>query len=154
VRLSSVLAPLASLALVGCVDTRTCHTASAWKPCPGQTAQPGASGTPPTIVALSLPTCAYLDTPQVMGMLHVSDPDGDAQVVKATFFTGARSNESEVQLPDSGRSGNEWSGTLSLTLVGGNGGMLMEGSNDVVVKVTDRAGGQSVPFCNSIAVVR
>ena len=30
----------------------------------------------------------------------------------------------------------------------------MEGSDDVRMKVTDLAGGQSVPFCNSIAIVR
>jgi hypothetical protein len=142
------------LVAAGCVDQSKCHMPSDWKPCAGQTAQPGASGTPPMIVQLSLPTCAYLDSPLVTGTLRVDDPDADQQVLKATFFTGARNNEDELQLDDAGRSGNEWSGNLSVVLQGAMGGMLMEGSDDVVMKVTDRAGGQSAPFCNSIAIVR
>jgi hypothetical protein len=147
-------ATLAALGSASCVDTKACHTAVAWKPCAGETAQPGASGTPPSIVALELPTCANLDAPTVTGTLSVTDPDGDAQVAKVTFYTGARNDESEAQLDDLGRSGNDWSGSFSVLITGANGGMLMEGSDDVRVKVTDRAGGQSVPFCNSIAVVR
>jgi hypothetical protein len=138
----------------GCVDTAKCHMPTDWKPCAGETAQPGASGTPPTIVELSLPTCAALASPLIMGTLRVSDPDGDAQVLKATFFTGMRNNEDELQLDDSGRNGNEWSGNFSVVLQGPGGGMLMEGSDDVVMKVTDRAGAQSVPMCSSVAIVR
>src|SRR4051812_174849 len=87
----------------GCVDTARCHMPTDWKPCAGESAQPGASGTPPAIVELSLPTCANLASPLIMGTLRVSDPDGDAQVLKATFFTGMRNNEDELELDDSGR---------------------------------------------------
>jgi hypothetical protein len=138
----------------GCVDTSKCHAPSDWKPCAGESAQPGASGTPPSIIELSLPTCAYVDSPTVMGTLRVTDPDGDAQVLKATFYTGMRNNEDELELDDAERSGNEWSGPFAVVLQGAAGGMLMEGSDDVRMKVTDRAGGQSVPFCNAIALVR
>ena len=144
----------AALVLAGCVDTKQCHMAVDWKPCPGETAQAGASGTPPSIVELSLPTCAFVDAPVVMGTLRVTDPDGDAQIVKATFYTGMRNNEDELQLDDAGRSGNDWSGSFSVALQGAGGAMVMEGSDDVVIKVTDRAGAQSVPYCNSIALVR
>lgn len=144
----------AALCVSGCVDTKACHTATVWKPCAGETAEPGASGTPPSIGDLELPTCAYLDAPTVTGSLHVSDPDGDAQVVKATFYQGARNNESEVELDDAGRSGDDWSGTFAITIVGSMGGMVMESTDDARIKVTDLAGGQSVPFCNSIAIVR
>jgi hypothetical protein len=142
------------VAAAGCVDQSKCHTPSDWKPCEGQTAQPGASGLPPMIVQLSLPTCAYLDSPTVTGTLRVDDPDADQQVLKATFYTGMRNNEDELQLDDAERSGNEWSGSFSVVLQGAGGAMLMEGSDDVIMKVTDRAGGQSAPFCNSIAIVR
>ena len=146
-------ASLVALAAAGCVDSK-CHMPSDWKPCPGEPAQPGASGTPPTIVQLSLPTCAPISAPLVTGTLRVSDPDGDAQVLKATFFTGMRNNEAEVQLDDAERSGGDWSGSFGIIIQGSGGSMLTEGSDDVVMKVTDRAGGQSVPFCNSIAIVR
>lgn len=145
---------LAAFAVAGCVDANKCKMPVDWKPCPGQPAQAGASGSPPSIVELSLPTCATLDAPTVTGSLHVTDPDGDAQVLKATFYTGMRNNEAEVQLDDASRTGNDWSGSFGLALAGANGGMLMEGSDDVVMKVTDRAGAQSVPFCNSIALIR
>ncbi|HEX6836697.1 MAG TPA: hypothetical protein VF334_09000 [Polyangia bacterium] len=144
----------AALALAGCVDTKQCHMAVDWKPCPGQAAQAGASGSPPSIVELSLPTCAFVDAPQVTGSLRVTDPDGDAQVVKATLYVGMRNSEDELVLDDAGRNGNDWSGDLSVALQGSGGGMVMEGSDDVVMKVTDRAGAQSVPFCNTIALVR
>ena len=144
----------AALVAAGCVDTKQCHLAVDWKPCPGEPAQAGASGTPPSIVQLSLPTCAFLDAPTVTGTLRVTDPDGDAQVVKATLYTGMRANEDELQLDDAGRSGNDWSGGLVVALQSSGGGMAMESSDDVVIKVTDRAGAQSVPFCNSIALVR
>lgn len=145
----------AALVAAGCVDTKQCHLAVDWKPCPGEAAQAGASGTPPSIVELSLPTCAFVDAPMVTGTLRVTDPDGDAQVFKATLYSGGlRTSEVELQLDDAGRSGNDWSGGLVVALQSGSGGMLMEGSDDVVVKVTDRAGAQSVPYCNSIALVR
>src|SRR5512146_2238048 len=135
----------AALVAAGCVDTTQCPLAVDWNPCPGEPAQAGASGTPPSIVQLSLPTCAFLDAPTVTGTLRVTDPDGDAQIVKATLYSGMRVNEDELQLDDAGRSGNDWSGGLVVALQSGGGGMVMEGSDDVVVKVTDRAGAQSVP---------
>lgn len=144
----------AVLAAAGCVDTKTCHLPSAWKPCAGQVAQPGASGTPPSIVDLSAPTCASVDAPMVMGTLQATDPDGDAQVLKATSSQGGvRTMESELELDDASRSGNDWSGNFTLVL-SMSSGMLMESSIDVVMKVTDRAGAQSVPYCNTIALVR
>ena len=145
---------VAALAAAGCVDQSKCHMPSDWKPCEGQTAQAGASGSPPMIVQLSLPTCAYLDSPVVTGTLRADDPDADQQVLKATLYTGQRNSEAEVQLDAADLSGNEWSGTVAVAVQGSMGGMLMEGSSDVIMKVTDRAGGQSAPFCNSIAIVR
>ena len=62
--------------------------------------------------AAELPTCAYLDSPTVTGSLHVSDPDGDAQVIKAALYTGPHNNEADIQLDDAGRSGNDWTGQL------------------------------------------
>jgi hypothetical protein len=144
----------AALAAAGCVDTKQCHMAVDWKPGPGATAQAGASGTPPSIVELALPTCAFVDAPMVTGTLRVTDPDGDAQVAKATLYSGMRASEDELQLDDAGRNGNDWSGGLVVTLQSAGGGMVMESSDDVVIKVTDRAGAQSVPYCNSIALVR
>ena len=141
-------------AAAGCVDQSKCHMPSDWKPCAGQTAQQGASGSPPQILQLTLPTCAYLDSPLVTGTLRVTDPDADQQVLKATFFSGMRNNEAEEPLVDANRSGAEWSGDFGVVLQGPNGGMLAEGSVDVIMKVSDRAGAQSAPFCNSIAVVR
>lgn len=142
------------LGTAGCVDTRACHTATVWKPCAGATAEAGASGTPPSITDLEMPTCAYLDSPTVSGTLTVSDPDGDAQVVKATFSQGVRTNESEAELDDAERNGNDWSGPFAIVVTGAMGGMLMEGTYDARIKVTDLAGGQSVPFCNSVSIVR
>jgi hypothetical protein len=152
--LSTLAAAAALLGAAGCVDTKACHNAIVWKPCAGEAAEAGASGTPPSITDLELPTCAYLDSPTVSGTLEVTDPDGDAQVAKATFAQGVRTNESEAELDDAERSGNDWSGPFAVVVVGSSGGMLMEGTYDARVKVTDRAGGQSVPFCNSIALVR
>ncbi len=150
-----VVCSLAALVAAGCVDTKQCHMAVDWKPCPGQPAQAGASGSPPSIVELSLPTCATVAAPLVNGTVHITDPDGDAQVLKATFFTGGmRNNEDELQLDDAGRSGNDWSGSFGVVLQGAGGGMVMEGSDDVVMKVTDRAGAQSVPFCNTISILQ
>ena len=149
---------LACIALValaaGCVDTTKCHVPVDWKPCAGSTAEPGSSGSPPTIVELSIPTCAYLSAPSVKGTLRASDPDGDAQVVKFALYTGEHNNEAEIQLDDAGRSGNDWIGEFTLVVSASAGGMLMEGSSDIQAKVTDRAGAQSVTFCNSIALVR
>jgi hypothetical protein len=149
------LACIVLLALAsGCVDTSKCHTPVDWKPCAGDVAEPGSSGSPPTIVELSTPSCAYLDSPTLMGSLHVSDPDGDAQLIRAATYTGGlHSNEVDIDLDDAGRNGNEWTGTLTLSITGASGGMPMEGTSDVRVKVTDRAGAQSVSFCNSVALV-
>jgi len=145
---------LVALAASGCVDTTRCHTPVDWKPCAGDVAEPGSSGSPPTIVQLTIPSCGYLDSPMVMGSLHISDPDGDAQMIRAAIYTsGLHGNEVDIDLDDAGRNGNEWMGTLTLSITGASGGMAMEGSSDVRVKVTDRAGGQSVSFCNSVALV-
>jgi hypothetical protein len=143
-----------ALAAAGCVDTRTCHKLQAWKPCPNTAAQPGSSGTPPAIVELSLPTCAYIDTPKVTGTLRVTDPDGDIGTLKATAYQGKRISESELQLGAAGLSGTEWSGEIDLTLVGADGSMLMESTDDVVIKVVDAAGAQSAPYCNTVSAVR
>src|SRR4051794_25939397 len=125
-----------------------------WKVCAGEVAEPGSSGTPPSIAELSVATCAYVDAPQFMGTLHANDPDGDAQVLKATSHQGVRTKESELLLDDAHRSGNDWSGSFTLLLVSTGTGMLMEGTNDVVMKVVDRAGAQSVPYCGSVTIVR
>jgi hypothetical protein len=147
-----VLALAVALAGAGCVDGK-CHNATAWKPC-GDPAEPGASGTPPSIVSLAAPSCAYLDSPSLTVSLHVTDPDADAQTIKISFFNGGvRAGESELELDDAERDGNDWSGSFGLGIAGAGGGMPMLGSDDVRVKVTDRAGGQSAPFCNSIAIV-
>jgi hypothetical protein len=138
----------------GCVDTKVCHTPIVWKPCAGQSAQPGSSGSPPSIVELSLPTCAYVDTPIAAGSLKVTDPDSDAAVVKSTFSAGARLDESELVLDDMHRSDTDWSDDFSLTIAAGSGGMLTEMTEDVSVKVVDTAGAQSIPFCHSISLVR
>jgi hypothetical protein len=143
----------AALCLAACVDTKTCHMPSQWKPCAGQSAQPGASGAPPSIVELSIPTCAYKDAPIVSGTARISDPDGDAQVLKATSFQGMRNAESELELDDVRRSGNDWAGDFAVA-VAGMDTMLMEGDIDVVMKVADRAGAQSVPYCNTVSIVR
>ncbi|MDB4970408.1 MAG: hypothetical protein JWN44_6097 [Myxococcales bacterium] len=138
---------------LGCIDTKTCHNPTAWKLCPGESAQPGGGGAPPSIVELALPTCTYAEDATVLGTMRVTDPDGDAAVVKATFFIGARVNESEIALPDSGRAGNEWSGPLGVQIMS-NGGAASEGTRDVKLKVTDRAGAQSAPYCNTLTVVK
>jgi len=145
----------AALLAAGCVDTKACHNPTAWKPCSGATAEPGASGSPPAIVGLQMPTCADLDAPTASMSLSVTDPDGDAQVMIATLYTGGvRNTSAEVALDDAERSGNDWNGTIDLVISGAMGAMLMEGSSDVRIKVTDRQGGQSAPFCDSIAIVR
>src|SRR3954463_16246123 len=92
---------VALAAAAGCVDTTKCHMAVEWKACPGEAAQAGASGTPPTIVELSLPTCVSINAPTVTGTLRATDPDGDAQVIKATLYIGMRNSEDEAQLADS-----------------------------------------------------
>ncbi|HEY2749228.1 MAG TPA: hypothetical protein VGL86_31640 [Polyangia bacterium] len=148
-----VLAFAVALASAGCVSGK-CHTPTAWKPCSGDSAEPGATGTPPTIVSLDVPTCAFLDSPSVSASLHVTDPDGDAQVIEVSYFNGGvRVDESNIELDDADRSDNDWSGSFGLLLMAPGGGMPMPGSDDVRVKVTDRQGGQSAPFCNSIAIV-
>ena len=71
----------AALLAGGCVSSK-CHTPTVWKPCGGDSAEPGDTGTPPSIVALSAPTCVDLDSPTTSATLHVTDPDGDAQTIK------------------------------------------------------------------------
>ena len=142
---------VAALALAGCVDATRCHLPSDWKPCAGSSAELGASGTPPAIVALSVPTCAYVDDPEVQGTLHVTDPESDATVVHVTFSQGPRVDESDIDLPDAGRMGTEWSGDLQLRAMNAT---AMEGTLDVRVKVADLQGNQSVPFCNSLTFLK
>ncbi len=149
-----LLALLLAAGGAGCVDTRTCHNPQTWKVCPNTVAEPGASGTPPAITSLSLPTCVYLATPIATGTMHVTDPDSDQHLVKATFFAGVRTNESELPLDAAHQSGTEWDGPLNIEIVGAGGGMLMESTDDVVIEVTDAAGGQSVPYCGTMSVVR
>ena len=145
---------VAALAATGCVSSK-CHAPTAWKPCSGDSAEPGASGTPPSIVSLDAPTCVYVDSPSMAAAVQVTDPDGDAQVIKVTFFNGGvRASESDIELDDAERSGNDWSGNLELLVSGAAGGMPMPGSDDVRLKVTDRAGGQSVPYCSTVALVQ
>lgn len=148
-RLPLVFGVGTALALAGCVDTTACHMATDWKPCAGEKAQPGAGGTPPSIVALSLPTCAFLDSPTVIGTLHVTDPESDAQTLDATFSAGPRINVSQVQLPDSGRAGTEWSGPLALTSQAKS-----EGTYDVRIKITDVGGNQSLPYCGTLTLLK
>lgn len=142
---------VAAALLAGCVDTTRCHMPSDWKPCAGESAQPGAGGTPPAIVQLSAPTCAYVTDPAVQGKLHVTDPESDAVVAHVTFSAGARVDETDIDLPDAGRMGTEWSGDIVLRSMAAT---TMESSLDVRVKVTDLAGNQSVPFCNTLSFVR
>jgi hypothetical protein len=146
----------ALLCAAGCVDTNKCHMATAWLPCAGETAQPGASGTPPTIVELALPTCGFVDSPTVTGTIHVSDPDADSQLVKITFFAGKRVNEIELPIAAANAAMTDWSDALSVAVgaESGGGGMSTEGTFDVRIKVTDRAGNQSQPYCGSIALLR
>jgi hypothetical protein len=151
---AEVLAALVALVAAGCVDTsHRCHSPVAWKRCAGASAQAGASGTPPVIASLTLPTCAFLETPSATGTLAVDDPDGDAQTVKASFYLGARVNESEFQLDDPGRSGGGWNGSVVLSVPGVMQAMG-ELTYDVRVKVTDRAGNQSAPVCNTFSLLR
>jgi hypothetical protein len=139
------------LATAGCLDVHRCHDPVAWRVCDGETAQPGASGTAPSIVALVLPTCANLDAPTVSGELHVSDPDGDAQLVKTTLYAGARLGATETPLPDAGRSGNDWSG--GYTLAGPMQQQRQEATYRVRLEVTDRAGNQSAPVCSEFSLI-
>jgi hypothetical protein len=148
---ASVRAALAlALLAAGCVDVHRCHDPVAWRVCDGEHAQPGAGGTPPTIEALVLPTCANLDAPTVSGELHVSDPDGDAQRVLATLSASARLAETETQLDDAGRRGNDWQGTWAFTPTQMQ---RQQGSYRLRVKVTDRAGNQSAPLCSDFALI-
>jgi hypothetical protein len=151
VRRACLVLPLFSL---GCVDLGKCYMPTYWKPCPGETAQLGSSGSPPTIVELALPTCTSINAPTLQGTLHVTDPDGDAQVLKATFTAGSRLNESEAQLSDLNRSGSEWSGGVAIVVTSTGGSTPMESTDEVRMKVTDVQGGQSVPFCDTLSLVR
>jgi hypothetical protein len=104
----------------------------------------GASGTPPTIASLVMPTCAYTSDPEVSGTLMYMDPDGDAQTVKVSLYVGPRQSESEFTLPAMGTS-------VPMTVAIP---MAAEGGYDVRVKVTDRQGGQSAPVCDTVTVFR
>jgi hypothetical protein len=143
---------LAVLALptFGCVDVHRCHDPVPWRVCDGETAQPGASGAPPSILALVLPTCANLDGPTVTGTLHVTDPDSDAQLVKLTVFSGARLSESEAALDDASRTTTDWEGTYALSLPTTQ---RREASYQLRLKVTDRAGNQSAPLCSTFTLL-
>lgn len=135
----------------GCVDSGKCMQPTEWKPCVGEMAEPGASGTPPAIIDLSVPTCAYADNPVVTGTMHVTDPDSDALDLKVTFSAGMRLDDSESVLPDDGRMGTEWIGTITLR---SESMMAMESTDDVRVKVTDAQGGQSLPWCGSLTFLK
>ena len=150
-----ILVAVIALGLAGCVDTKTCHNPQSWKPCPNTQAQPGAAGTPPAIVELSLPTCVYVDQPIAHGSLHATDPDGDVAKLVATFYQGARNNESEILLAGTPQSGTELTGDIAVALQGAGGtGTPMESTFDAVIKAVDAQGAQSVPYCNAISAVR
>lgn len=141
---------LAPLLVGGCVDLNKCGIPQAWKPCAGQTSEQGATGTPPAIVSLMMPTCAYVDNPIVTGTLKVSDADGDEKVAHVTTSQGgARLAEADTQLDPSLQSMNDWTGPLLLTVSGST-----PASFDIRVKVDDVAGGQSVPVCNTVTLVQ
>jgi hypothetical protein len=146
-------AVLFALLFTGCLDTAKCKQPSAWKPCTGENAQPGASGTPPGIVSLTMPTCAYVESPTVTGTIHVVDPDADTTLVKASFYIGPRIDEVDVPIPVADAVSADWTDSISVTVVS-SGGTLSEGSRDVRLKVTDHAGNQSVPYCNSMALIK
>jgi hypothetical protein len=146
-------AVIAALLVAGCLDTTKCKLPSAWKPCAGENAQPGASGTPPGIASLTLPTCAYVETPTVTGTIHVVDPDADTTLVKASFYIGMRVDEVEVPVPAADAASADWTDTIDVTVMN-SGGTLTEGSRDVRLKITDRAGNQSVPYCNTLSLIK
>jgi hypothetical protein len=141
---------LAPLLVGGCVDTNKCGLPQAWQTCAGQTSEEGATGHPPTIVSLSMPTCAYVDNPIITGTLHVSDAEGDEQVAHVTTSQGgARLAEADTQLDKSLQTGNDWTGPLLLTVSGST-----PASFDIRVKVDDVAGGQSIPVCRTVTLVQ
>jgi hypothetical protein len=133
--------------VAGCVDTAKCHAPVAWQPCADGTAEPGASGTPPTISSLMLPTCAFVDSPAVSGSITVSDPDGDAALIKSSLYQGVRLLETEAMLPAMPM--NNYAGMLTIAF-----SMAKVGAYDVRIKATDRAGGQSAPLCNTITILQ
>jgi hypothetical protein len=143
-------AAVMAVAVAGCVDVHRCHDPVAWRVCDGESAQPGASGAAPAIVALVLPTCANVNAPTVSGVLHISDADGDAQLVKMSLFAGTRIAESELPLDDAGRTGNDWEGTYELAPPVQ---MRQATTYQVRLKVTDRAGNQSAPLCAAFSII-
>jgi hypothetical protein len=144
---------IAALLLGGCIDTTKCKQPSAWKPCAGESAQPGASGTPPGIVSLSMPTCAYVENPTVAGTMRVVDPDADTTTLKASFYVGPRVDEVDVPIPGADAALGDWTDTIYITVSSGGGGTVGEGTRDVRIKIVDHAGNQSVPYCNSLSLI-
>jgi hypothetical protein len=142
---------LAPLVLGACVDTNKCGLPQQWQPCAGESPEPGASGSPPGIQSLAMPTCAYVDNPIITGTLQVSDADGDAEVVHMTTSQGGmRLAEADTFLDSVGtRTGNDWTGPLVLTISG-----TTPASFDIRVKVDDVAGNQSLPVCNTVSLVQ
>ena len=53
---------------------------------------------------------------------------------------------------DAGRSGTDWTGPITVAIPTQMMAMA-QSSYDVRIKVTDRAGGQSAPFCDSITLM-
>ena len=139
--------------LAGCLDTNKCKMPSNWSPCAGETVEPGASGTPPGIASLTLPTCAFVENPSVSGPIHVVDPDADTTTLKASFYIGARVDETDVPIPGTDAASADWTDTISITVSDASGGTLMPGSRDVRIKITDRAGNQSIPYCGTLALI-
>jgi hypothetical protein len=136
------------LLAAGCVDTVKCHTPVAWQPCMGETSEPGASGTPPTITGLMLPTCADQALPSVAGTIAINDLDGDAELIKTSFYVGVRLSETDTMIPI-GHMGQDYSAPFSVVVP-----MAKVGSYDVRVKAVDRAGGQSAPVCNTVTILQ
>lgn len=145
---------IAALVAAGCIDTAKCKQPSEWKPCAGESAQPGASGTPPRIVSLSMPTCAYVESPTVSGSIHVVDPDADTTTLKASFYVGPRVDEVDVPVPAADAALADWTDSIFVTVTSSGSGTVSEGTRDVRLKITDRAGGQSLPYCNTLTLVK
>ncbi len=132
-----------AILLVGCTPGPACHNPSAWRAC-GDFAQAGSTGTPPSLDAVLLPTCAYVSDPVLRGEIDASDEDGDIARIRVSFYVGPRLDEADYPVSRTGSLANDAAITL--------GGAKI-GSVDVRLKVTDSEGGQSASACQSVALV-
>ena len=131
----------------GCVDAVKCHAPEPWPACAGAPAEPGATGMPPAITSLMMPSCAYVASPAVSGTIAIADPDGDTALIKTSLYLGARLSETETMLPL--QTAKDFSGTFVVVVP-----MAAPGAYDVRVKAVDRAGGQSAPLCNTVTILQ